>query len=241
MSLIVTLYVPEGIVLAGDSRLTLNWITKSATGEQTHSISASDSNNKIFVIKDKFGLGTFGTASINGIPIAGFINQFTEQFVKEDTTIDEMPQLLLDFFGNQFNHPAINFYLIGYKVEQGISTPYAYFTNIAEKSYNRINATGDKVINGANWGGEIEVLSRLIQSVKVNQGGNWVELPNSSIPWDYMTLQDAIDFSLYAVRTTIETIRFQQKEKTVGGPIDILVLKPNEKPIWINKKELKGE
>jgi len=32
MSLIVTLYVPEGIVIAVDSRLTLNWTTPSDTG-----------------------------------------------------------------------------------------------------------------------------------------------------------------------------------------------------------------
>jgi len=29
MSLIATLYVPEGIVIAGDSRLTLNWKSKN--------------------------------------------------------------------------------------------------------------------------------------------------------------------------------------------------------------------
>jgi hypothetical protein len=56
-----------------------------------------------------------------------------------------------------------------------------------------------------------------------------------------MTLQDAIDFAVYAVRTTIETMRFQQKEKTVGGPIDILVIKPNEVPTWIKRKELSSE
>ena len=53
-----------------------------------------------------------------------------------------------------------------------------------------------------------------------------------------MTLQDAIDFADYAIRTTIETIRFQHKEKTVGGPIDILIVKPNESPTWIKRKKL---
>jgi hypothetical protein len=52
MSLIVTLYVPEGLVIAGDSRLTLNWTTKTNEAEQRHSISASDSNTKVFAIKN---------------------------------------------------------------------------------------------------------------------------------------------------------------------------------------------
>lgn len=34
MSLIITTYAPEGIILAGDSRLTLNW-NKEINGHQT--------------------------------------------------------------------------------------------------------------------------------------------------------------------------------------------------------------
>ena len=55
-----------------------------------------------------------------------------------------------------------------------------------------------------------------------------------------MTLQDAIDFSIYAIRTTIDTMRFQARPKTVGGPIDVLLLTPKEVK-WIQSKELHGE
>jgi 20S proteasome alpha/beta subunit len=240
MSLIITLYAPEGIVIAGDSRLTLSWKTKINEIEHLHSISASDSNAKIFSIKDKFGLGTYGAADIKGIPISGFINQFKEEKVTDDTSIDQMPQLLLDFFGEKFEYPNTFFYLIGYKIENGISTPHVYLIDIAAKTYSRLNVQEDTVKYGANWGGEIEILMRILQTVKIKQGDNWLELPDTPIPWNFFTLQDAIDFAMYAVRTTIETIRFQQKEKTVGGPIDILVIKPNEVPLWITKKELKS-
>ena len=241
MSLIVTLYVPEGIVIAGDSRLTLSWKTKTNGVEELHSIPASDSNAKIFTIKNKFGLGSFGTADIKGIPIAGFINQFQEEKVTNATTIDQLPQLLLDFFGEKFDYPATNFYTIGYKIENGISIPHAYLVNIAGKNFNRINVQGENVFYGANWGGEIEILMRILNTVKIKKANDWVALPDNPIPWNFFTLQDAIDFALYAVRTTIETIRFQQKVKTVGGPIDILVIKPNEAPIWIQKKLLHSE
>jgi len=241
MSLIVTLYVPEGLVIAGDSRLTLNWTTKINEVEQRHSVSASDSNTKVFTIKNKFGLGTFGAADIKGIPISGFINQFTEEKVTNDTTIDELPQLLLDFFGEQFGNPATNFYVIGYKIENGISTPHVYYVNVIGKNFNRVNFANGAIVNGANWGGETEVLVRILNTVKLKQDDQWIDLPNTPIAWNFMTLQDAIDFAVYAVRTTIETMRFQQKEKTVGGPIDILVIKPNEVPLWIKRKELSSE
>jgi hypothetical protein len=52
-----------------------------------------------------------------------------------------------------------------------------------------------------------------------------------------MTVQDAIDFAVYAIRTTIDTMRFQARAKNVGGNIDVLLLKPNQDPQWIKKKE----
>ncbi len=241
MSLLVTLYVPEGIIIAGDSRLTLNWSNKLGEQQMFHSITASDSNNKVFVIKDKFGLGTFNAADINGIPISGFINRFIEEKITNETEIDQIPELLHDFFGAKYNRPKVNFYTAGYKMENGISVQHVYILDISQGITNRVNYFNNTVQYGANWGGETEVLTRIIQNIKVLNNVDWIDLPAVPIPWNFLTLQDAIDFALYAIRTTIETMRFQQKEKTVGGPIDIIAIKPNEKPIWIKKKEYRAD
>ena len=237
MSLIVTTYAPEGIILAGDSRLTLNW-NKEVNGKNTnYSITASDTNNKVFQIKDKFGLATFGTADINGIPISGYINQFIEEKIEAKTEIDEIPKYLHEFFGDSLGKPHTLFYLCGYKIENGISVPYIYFIDINTATTNRINFKEDKIRYGANWGGESEVMTRLLNNIKIHNGDKWIDMEATSIPFNFFTLQDAIDFSIYVVRTTIETFRFQQRIKTVGGPIDILAIKPNEIK-WIKKKEL---
>jgi len=241
MSLLLTLYVPEGIIIAGDSRLTLNWSSQLGADVTSHTITASDSNNKVFILKDKFGLGIFGAADVNGIPISGFINQFIEEKINDNTEIDQIPMLLHDFFGERFNMPKINFYIVGYKTENGISVQHVYHLDIHNAITTRVNISNNRIEYGANWGGEVEVLLRIIQNIKIFRNGNWIDLPAIPIPWNFFTLQDAIDFALYAIRTTIETMRFQQKEKTVGGPIDILAIKPNEKPIWIKKKIYKAE
>ena len=52
-------------------------------------------------------------------------------------------------------------------------------------------------------------------------------------------MQDAVDFAKYGIKTTIDTMRFQVVPETVGGPIDILVIKP-ESSQWLAKKELRG-
>jgi len=57
------------------------------------------------------------------------------------------------------------------------------------------------------------------------------------IPFEFFTLQDAIDFCVYGIRSTIETLRFQSREKTVGGPIDVLIITPDNSR-WISQKQL---
>jgi hypothetical protein len=241
MSLVVTVFVPEGIVIAGDSRLSLTYPTKDEATQKEflHTITASDSNDKVFLVKDKFGLGTFGAADIKGMPIAGFINRFVEEKVTDATEVDQIPQLLLDFFGQPYNFPAVSFYVAGYKIENAVSNQHVYFLNVASKQMNRVNTVANP--SGANWGGEIEVMSRLLSPVKLKQGDQWNELNAAPLPFNFFTLQDAIDFSVYAVRTTIESFRFQQRLKTVGGAIDILLLKPGEKPFWVAKKKYKAD
>jgi len=240
MSLIVTLFVPEGIVLSGDSRLTLNWKEKKSKGEDiNYSINGSDSTNKIFNIKNRFALGTFGAADIKGIPIAGFINEFIEEKIDDNTEIDEIPNKLQDFFGVKHNFPRVNFYISGYKIENSISVQHVYHVDIAKKSINQVNKTNGKSFFGANWGGEIETLSRLISNVKIKRGTDWKDITASPILYNFFTLQDAIDFCEYAIHTTINTLRFQRRIKTVGGPIDTLIIRPDKGVSWISRKELK--
>lgn len=241
MSLLISTYVPEGIIIAGDSRLTLSWSEKdvATNKEKAFSITATDSNTKVFELKGRFGLGTFGSADIKGIPLSGYINQFIEEKIDDSTEIDAIPKFLHEFFGDAFGKPTVYFYLAGYKIENKVSVPYVYYLDIHNSITNRINELNGEIQFGANWGGETEVMTRLLSEIKIQQGANLIDLKSPGIPFNFFTLQDAIDFSIYAVKTTIETFRFQQRIKTVGGPVDIISITPNGIQ-WINKKKLNG-
>jgi len=80
MSLIMSVYVREGIVMAADSRLTLTF-PPDATGK-TLSLAMSDSAKKLFLAPNNVGIATFGSADINGMPIAGFIESFIVEKLK---------------------------------------------------------------------------------------------------------------------------------------------------------------
>ena len=68
---------------------------------------------------------------------------------------------------------------------------------------------------GATWSGQIDIITSIVNPVtaKDNKGNKKVIQAPAPIVWDAMILQDAIDFSIYAIRTTIDTMRFQARQK----------------------------
>lgn len=242
MSFIITLYVREGIVMASDSRLTLdqtlpptipggNQIIKLAVAE-------SDNNYKTFLAPNNIGISTCGNADINGVPIAGYIESFIRENLKDNTvSIDSVPQLLSNYFQVFQPTPNVEFHVAGYKADAGQYEQHVWRVFVSTNTIEKINPPD---IQGAIWGGEIDILIRLLNPVGTFEHNDFSPLPYYQIPFQFFTLQDAIDFSIFAIRSTIDAIRFQPRAKTVGGPIDVLVIKPNE-ATWIQRKELHGE
>ena len=229
MSLVIVLYVREGIVMASDSRLTLS-TTRQRQGQQiTHlAVGQSDNNNKTFLVKDRIGISTFGQADIQGVPISGYIESFINT-LRNNVSITTLPQQLLNYFRGLHGPPRTFFLVAGYRNNQGIPQQHVYIVDVHNNTVARKNNPNQQ---GAEWGGEIDVLNRLIQPVFLRTGrqGNYGynQLPHHLIQWGFFTLQDAIDYVIYAIKTTIDTMRFHPRPKTVGGPVDVLVIKPNE-------------
>jgi len=238
MSFVITAYVREGIVMAADSRLSLN--TQQAAGPNITNLIAvgqSDSNQKLFVTKNGVGISTVGDADIKGVPIAGFIEQFVNQIVGDNTwSPDRVADEIITYFNAQPVVPNTQFHISGY--DHATNEQQVFHAAINSKNKDKVNP---KDQFGVTWAGEGDVIGRILNpSAEIDpQSGNKIKAvyPNISIPFNFFTLQDAIDFSVYAVRTTIDTIRFQPRPKSVGGPIDVLVIKPNEVR-WIKRKEL---
>jgi len=238
MSFVITAYVREGIVMAADSRLSLN--QQQADGPNITnliSVGQSDSNQKLFVTNNGVGISTVGDGDIRGVPIAGFIEQFVIETVADNRWSPEnVSDEIIGYFNAQPFVPKIQFHISGYDT----TTKEQQVFNVHVKAKTKSKAN-PKDQYGVTWAGEGDVIARIINpSAEIDpENGNRViqTYPNVLIPFNFFTLQDAIDFSVYAVRTTIDTIRFQPRPKTVGGPIDVLVIKPNEYK-WIQRKEL---
>ncbi len=241
MSFIITLYTREGIVMASDSRLTLNSEMRTPQGNRVLlAAGMSDSNYKTFLTKGGIGISTFGQAEISGNPVSGYIQSFISQHTADKTTVTDFANELNAHFRTFNPIPDAGFHISGYEMENGSMKPKVYrvapFHDMVELK-NPENEKGE--IQGATWDGESDLLVRLIQPVFMrDQQKNYKPLPQYPIPWQFFTLQDAIDFAVFAIQMTIDCVRFFPRPKTVGGPVDVLVI-TREKSFWVRRKELK--
>jgi len=254
MSLVITTYVPEGIVMTSDSRQSITIEGKTPEGKDLPKIDTVNSDNvyKTYLLskKDKndkpifeVGVSSFGQDLLGGISTASHIKKFTEEELTTDDDVTTIPKKLVEFFRKAFPSADTGFHISGYKKEKEgkASVPYIYYCHVAKNIIERRNIKPDSnLAYGATWSGQIDVLIGILQpSLLPGPEGKAITMHKPPIIWDAVALQDAIDFSIYAIRTTIDTIRFQARPKNVGGPIDVLVITPDEAK-WIQRKELKG-
>lgn len=227
--------------MAADSRLTLN--TQQPKGDKVVvnvAVGQSDSNYKLFLAPNEIGIATYGAADIKGVPIAGYIDSFISSRLNDQpTTVEEAANRLLYYFSEFSPVPETQCHVAGYSRADKQQDQQVWHINIPKKRVSRLNYAGQQ---GASWGGEADILGRLVQSVAQIDEHDMIQqkFPSYQIPWQFFTLQDAIDFAIFAVRSTSDAIRFQTRAKTVGGPIDVLIIKP-EGASWVQRKKLHGE
>ena len=238
MSFVITVYVPTGIVMASDSRQSITIESKGPDGKPLPKIEtvSSDFVYKTFLLeKQKVGINSYGDALLGKIHTESHIKRFTEEMLSDDDDVTTVPSKLIEFFRRDFLKADTAFHVAGFKQMERKSLPYVFRCHVGKNKIERPNVAPntENVVYGASWGGQADVISSLLQPTPGK--------PKPPIIWDAMTIQDAIDFAIYAVRTTIDTMRFQARRKNVGGPVDVLLITPDQPPCWIQRKRFRGE
>jgi len=242
MSLVITIVVPEGIVMASDSRqsLTIEGRTPEGRTFKVETVN-SDSVTKTFLLEaQQVGISNFGQDLLGGVPMSSYVKKFIEEELVLADDVTTIPSKLIGYIRRGFPQADAGFHVAGYAKSAKVSVPYFYHCHVARNNVERRNVKPDgSVAYGATWSGQIDVITSLFNPImtKDEKGQDKLIYSPAPIIWDAMTVQDAIDFAVYAIRTTIDTMRFQARQKNVGGPIDVLLLLPDAKPKWIQKKD----
>lgn len=233
MSLITAVYVPTGIVISGDSRTTgtLSQQVPQPTAQDPNAtvtvqtpIVLSDSAYKVFLAFKRFGIGTFGAAIVNNMPIAHYVEAFqTTGAGQEPASVQECAEALLRYFRGLSPIPETSFLVGGYDGAE----PAVLEVNVVKNSTKPWNVVAGttEVTYGILRGGDAAIVNRLLSQKQFNPSFN------------LMNLQDAVDYSRHLIRTTIDQMKYEPRFPTVGGPIDTLVLTPDEAR-FLTRKEL---
>lgn len=263
----VVVKVPEGLVLAADSRTTY-------PNKKDQYRIATDNARKVFRLAKNCGCVTWGDAFIEGQNVNSLIQEFKAQKKWDPNSSRDIGQILTSFkkfFRNKKGRPS--FIIAGYDSDREIKI---FEWRPGWKQEKRYFA---KVIAGHLWAGQDDVITRLlkgydgrfdynpilnvldsalvskIDSIQIDTLKHSIQtaIQNELRSLDYieilgrMTLQDGIDFALFLIQTTVNFQRFTDgivKDPGtfpgVGGPIDVAVITPKGFE-WIQKKELVGE
>lgn len=273
MSIIISVAVPDGIALAADSRQTYtNAGGNSRIGSDFVS-KVFQLTPRIAVAT--FGWGFLQPSTANTIISIGALVEDFRATLNQEITVSEAARLLAEHFQQIYDYDitslhwnsaplggfAFGFQVLGYNTNSTVGE--VYLCLIPPGNSNLLRNTNDA---GCNWNGQTDVITRLvlgfdprIELLPFVQHAIANPVPNQStvadqlrglqyiINWPSMTLQDAVDFALLMVNSTINMQRFSNgvvmnvgDVPGCGGEIDIAVITHREGFKWIQKKALKA-
>lgn len=268
MSLCIAVVIPEGIVVAGESRQTQIVANVNRIG--------TDSATKVFGLTDTVLAATTGWAFLQpqGATAPRNVASLVEDYkptIPAGASVQAIAALLWQHFNGIYTQhiaqlpgsavtagqTALNFIVAGYDPasRQGELFSIEIPSPTAPTATSRSTAQP-----GPWWIGQVDVVARLINGFDPRA----VSLPfvqtaiqtNPAAPTEFvglqyavyyntMTMQDAIDFAVGLIQITITIQRFTAGIATqlgsvagVGGPIDVAVVQPGEDVRWISRKQL---
>jgi hypothetical protein len=243
VTITVGVTTPDGLVLAAESRTTF-------AENERHRI-VSDSAQKVFQV-GHMGVAASGDALIGADTVAGTMDRFAAQL--DDKTARDFDRLL-DALGRFFDRAfdanmatrnetwdpetqgyPINLLVAGYD-DEGVG----HLKELLIPGPKIGDFAADTRTGGSMWRGQTDVVGRLLNGV------DWAHLRTTEellppevtkrlegLSYDMLpplTVEDAVDYATFLIRTTIDMQRFSDGTvaspgllPACGGPIHVLVI-----------------
>ena len=224
MTLIVSVIVKDGIVLAGDSFTTLTTRAPHATPEP-QPIKPYPHTQKIFPFYENFGVGTWGQPSINDKSVY-FAMRELENKCKTDgidlNTVDDVAETIRDeILPLEFDEDSFGYYVAGFTGQTArIVKVSSSEDGIERSSFEEL---------GIYTAGDTGVVDSIVSSPS---------LYDDCPPFHLFSLYNAIDYALFLIRTTIEFQQFSPRVSMVGGAIDVAVVTHLDGFRWIQRQPI---
>lgn len=217
MSLLVTSLLKDAIIMASDSRTTY---------QRKDSVRYEDNTYKTILMDGRIGISHCRNAKIKGKKIEAILEDFMTLY--KGSSITEIPALLKNYFLAIYKDINVAFFVAGFENY----TPFIY------RIYTQGNIEVCDVSSPqAFWEGERDAASRLFSpNIYFKENSRYKKHSHYPLRFNEFSIQDGIDFSTFLIETAGKTLTFQYSNHTIGGPIDILVLKRNGECYWHKRK-----
>lgn len=262
MSLGIVIKSPEGLVLAAESRVTLQ-IQKSGTNEIVYN--TFDNATKLFSFAsphNHIGVVTYGQASIGQRTAHSYVPEFEAMLDGRLSSVLDYANSISAFYMDQWSRvmpnpysgPNMTFLVSGFNDNE----PYGrvYLINIPSSPVP-VEQTPGAGVFGITWGGQREIVDRLLAGYDTQiistifpilnpspeQASNIMkalrEKHQLQIPLDVMALQDCVSLAKLFITTTISIQELTLGIRGCGGPVDIAIIQRNKELRYIQRKEVK--
>ncbi len=262
MTLTISVRVPDGIVLATDSLVSIlatiipveDLGAKCPKCEEDIKISelklplirmpagSSPFGRKLFNIeKRNIGVAVYGAPALNGRTVESHIREFEKLKIVGEEKVKEVAHKLADYLHDNVKkevkilskipekHLVVGFQVAGYD-KKDVKIGKTFLVKIGRKITIEPKHTKGY---GCTCGGEGRVAAKLWKKDP--------EIPIAKPNYALMTLQDAIDYAVFLIRTTKDYQRFATMVPNVGGDIDIAIITHHDGFKWIQQKKYRGE
>ncbi len=269
MSLGIAFKGPEGIVLAADSRVTLNAEITRGT-EKIILPSTFDNATKLlrFQGHNYVGAVTYGAGAIGGRAprtAHSFLPEFERELAQKKTEripVEQFAGILSKFFLERWEESRSDapqnadmiFLIGGFDADAPYGRVFQFAIPGSPKPVEQ--QIGEF---GLTWGGQLGYTSRLIKGMdpqlpalvqrhlglsdKQNEDlSRFLESELSlRIPYQFLPLQDCVDLAIFLIRTSIEIQTWLIDIRGVGGAIDVATITRTEGFQPIQQKAIVGQ
>lgn len=262
MSLGVAIKGPEGIVLAADSRVTLE---ARAPNVLPLLVSFDNATKLLSFSKQRFaGAVTYGAALIGLRTAHSFVPEFDLKLPDEHLEVEEFAKGLSTFFEARWKEsmpddypgPDMTFIVGGFG--PGAAYGRVFLFSIPRNPQPVEQNPGEHNF-GMTWGGQLQIATRIIhgydpalpptlaQAMGVSEDQLRQALTSLRqqlefrIPYDVLPLQDCVNLAIFLIRATISAQALAVGVRGVGGPIDVAIITRTEGLKYVQQKKTRGE
>jgi len=256
MTIVASVKVRDGLILGTDSMTQIS----APTPEGGVTVLKAYSNaRKLFQVGDiPIGVMTYGLGNLGNRSIEGLVLDFSRN--AEPGSVENVSRGLYDYVKEQYDNvfegvadeqrPVLGFYIAGYTQGEAFPEEFEFLLPRDPEPFR----ARDVETFGASWRGVDAPFMRLYKGFDAyvipprlaEKGMSQEDIDavleseglETQVLFDGMPVQDAINFAVYILDTTIGWTTFQLGAPACGRPLQVATILADTGFIWVAKPEL---